>query len=245
MVYPEIRLTEILRFCTGSDINWIQGQHGNRKFYQRSGEPLFKARHISVFPLDQAESISLFDAISDYLMPNTEPTYSPILDSVVNVCQSQNNILNYRLVVGAAVEYLMKKFNSTISFPLDYYAKLDSALEILESTDFDSNIKKKLESAIDSYRKVQPKKILNLMKAHGLIDKRHISAYDSIRHSGAHGDDLMITEVNNLFLKANGVLDLIFRIILNGIGYRGYYYSPIERGNEYFQCKVLPQTVAE
>lgn len=245
MSYPEVRLTELLRFCTGSDINWINGKHGSRLFYQRPSEPLFKERHISVFPLDQPAAIYMFDALADYLLPTSDSSYSPTLDSVVNVCQSQKNILNYRLVVGATVEYLTKKFYSNIAYANDYIQKIDESVQKIANSDIDDGLKTKLQSALDNYKKVPPKKILNLMKASGIIDKHHIAAYESIRNSGAHGDDLKITEINNLFLKANAVLDLIFRIILNGIKFDGLYYSPIERENAYFTHKTLQSLIVE
>lgn len=245
MAYPEVRLTELLRFCTGTDINWISGIHGARKFFQPQSEPLFKERHISMLPQDQEAAITLFDSLSDFLLPISDATYSPVLDCVVNVCQAQKNILNYRLVVGAAVEYLMKNFYNNIKFPEAYYAKLDSSLAIIKASEIEDEIKRKIEGAIANYKKVPPKKILALMKNAKIIKKEHINAYESIRNSGAHGDDLKITEVNNLFLKASAVLDLIFRIILNGIQFSGIYYSPIERQNAPFEHKTIANIVPE
>jgi len=240
MAYPECRITEILRFCTGSDVNWISGTYGIRRFYQGPSSPLFKEKHLSPFPLDQQSAISLFDVVSEYLIPIQDRLYSPELDSVMNICQAQKNVLNYRLTIGATVEYLIKKFHGNINYPETYLASLDQAKLGVESSQIDLKIKDKLFGALENYRKVAPMQILNLMKARGLIYKKHVNAYNSIRNAGAHGDEINIAEINSFFSKANIVLDLIFRIILNGIKYNGYYYSPEERGNIEFRSVELP-----
>lgn len=147
---------------------------------------------------------------------------------MANLRQARPSLVNFRLILGAAVEHLLKRFPGKVTVGSDTLQHIDESLFTIDNAGLHPSIKEKLKSALVNQRNLQPKHVLAAMKALGLVETSHIKTYENIRNMGSQGDPSSLKEANDTLRKASIVLDLVYRILLNGISYSGKYRSPIK-----------------
>lgn len=238
--YPENRIVEVLRCLTGIDISWIEARVAGKRMVRAPRTPLFLDPALSIMPQgDRASAIKLFDALARFVGTNTGKFSSSETDTLSNLRQSQSQLVNYRLILGAAVEHLLKRFPGGIAIGQDFLEQIDESLFIVEGAGFKPAMKEKLKSALVNQRNLQPKLVLAAMKAQGLVESTHIKTYENIRNMGSQGEPSSLKEVNDTKRKTSIVLDLVYRILLNGISYSGKYRSPIKNSDVSFRAVPL------
>ncbi len=227
--FPENKLVETLRFLSGTDLSWTEAKVAGKRMVRAAKVPLFLEPDLSPMPTgDRSGAIKMFDAVTQFLGTNTGRHTSSETDTLSNLRQARKNLVNFRLVLGAAVEHLLKRFPGKVALGADALQHIDDSLFVIDNAGLHPTIKEKLKSALVNQRNLQPKHVLAAMKALGLIDSSHIKTYENIRNMGSQGDPSSLKETNDTLRKTAVVLDLVYRILLNGISYSGKYRSPLK-----------------
>lgn len=228
--YPENKILEVVRFLSGIDVNWIEAQAAGKRVVRAARDPLFLDHEFSPMPQgDRASAIKMFDAIAKFVGANAQKHSSSEIDTLSNIRQASRNLVNFRLVLGAAVEHLLKRFPGKVGIGQDTLQHVDESIFLVDNAGLHPSIKEKLKSALVNQRNLQPKHVLAAMKALGLVESLHIKTYENIRNMGSQGDSSSLKEANDTLRKTSVVLDLVYRILLNGIAYSGRYRSPIKQ----------------
>jgi hypothetical protein len=238
--FPENKILEVVRFVTGIDASWIEARVAGKRMVRAPRTPLFLDPELSPLPQgDRAGAIKLFDAAVRFVGTNPGKHSSSETDTLSNLRQARPNLVNFRLVLGAAVEHLLKRFPGEVAIGQDLLGQIDESLFLVDAAGLSPAIKEKLKSALVNQRNLQPKHVLASMKALGLVESSHIKTYENIRNMGSQGDPSSLKEVNDTKRKASIVLDLVYRILLNGISYSGKYRSPIKGTDISFRAVPL------
>lgn len=238
--FPENKILEVVRFVTGIDVSWIEARVAGKRMVRAPRTPLFLAPDLSPMPQgDRAGAIKLFDATARFVGTNPGRHSSSETDTLSNLRQARPNLVNFRLVLGAAVEHLLKRFPGEVAIGQELLAQIDESLFLVDGAGLSPAIKEKLKSALVNQRNLQPKHVLASMKALGLVESTHIKTYENIRNMGSQGDPSSLKEANDTRRKAAIVLDLVYRILLNGLSYSGKYRSPTKRTDLSFRAVPL------
>jgi len=238
--FPENKILEVLRFVTGIDASWIEARVAGKRMVRAPRTPLFLDPELSPLPQgDRAGAIKLFDAVVRFVGTNPGKHSSSETDTLSNLRQARPNLVNFRLVLGAAVEHLLKRFPGEVAIGQDLLGQIDESIFLVDTAGLAPAIKEKLKSALVNQRNLQPKHVLAAMKALGLVESSHIKTYENIRNMGSQGDPSSLKEANDTKRKASIVLDLVYRILLNGLSYSGKYRSPIKGTDISFRAVPL------
>lgn len=238
--FPENKILEVLRFVTGIDVSWVEARVAGKRMVRAPRRPLFHDPDLSPMPQgDRAGAIKMFDAVARFVGANAGKHSSSETDTLSNLRQARPNLVNFRLVLGAAVEHLLKRFPGEVAIGQELLAQIDESLFLVDGAGLSPAIKEKLKSALVNQRNLQPKHVLASMKALGLVESTHIKTYENIRNMGSQGDPSSLKEANDTKRKAAIVLDLVYRILLNGIAYSGKYRSPIKGADISFRAVPL------
>jgi hypothetical protein len=227
--FPETKILEVVRFLSGIEVQWIEAKVAGKRMVRAPKAPLYSNPDLSPMPQgDRASAIKMFDAVAAFVGTNTGKHTSSETDTLANLRQARPSLVNFRLILGAAVEHLLKRFPGKVSVGSDTLQHIDESLFTIDNAGLHPSIKEKLKSALVNQRNLQPKHVLAAMKALGLVETSHIKTYENIRNMGSQGDPSSLKEANDTLRKASIVLDLVYRILLNGISYSGKYRSPIK-----------------
>ncbi len=237
---PETKMLEVIRFLSGIDVSWIEAKIAGKRLVRAPREPLFLDPNLSPMPQgDRAAAVKMFDAVARFVGANSGKHTSSEIDTLSNLRQARPNLVNFRLVLGAAVEHLLKRFPGEVAIGQDLLGQIDESIFLVDTAGLSPAIKEKLKSALVNQRNLQPKHILAAMKALGLVESTHIKTYENIRNMGSQGDPSSLKEANDTKRKASVVLDLVYRILLNGLSYSGKYRSPIKGTDISFRAVPL------
>lgn len=238
--FPENKILEVVRFVSGIDVSWIEAKVAGKRMVRAARAPLFADPELSPMPQgDRACAIKMFDAVSRFVGANAGRHSSSETDTLSNLRQASKSLVNFRLILGAAVEHLLKRFPGEVGIGHDTLLQIDESIFLVDAAGLHPAIKEKLKSALVNHRNLQPKHVLAAMKALGLVETSHIKTYENIRNMGSQGDPSGLKEANDTKRKTKVVLDLVYRIVLNGIRYSGKYRSPLHATDISFRSVPL------
>jgi len=238
--FPETKILEVVRFLSGIDVQWIEAKVAGKRMIRAPKVPLYSNPDLSPMPQgDRASAVKMFDAVAAFVGANTGKHTSSETDTLANLRQARPSLVNFRLILGAAVEHLLKRFPGKVTVGSDTLQHIDESLFTIDNAGLHPSIKEKLKSALVNQRNLQPKHVLAAMKALGLVETSHIKTYENIRNMGSQGDPSSLKEANDTLRKASIVLDLVYRILLNGISYSGKYRSPIKSSDVTLKSLVV------
>lgn len=240
IAFPEHKILEAVRFVSGIDVHWTEAAVAGKRTVRSSRPVSYADGEFTPMPQgDRASAIKMFDAVVRWVGTNPHAHSSSETDTLANLRQARGNLVNFRLILGAAVEHLLKRFPGEVVVDRETLQHIEESIFMLDGTGFHRTIKEKLKSALVNQRNLQPKLVLAAMKAMGLVSSLHIKTYENIRTMGSQGGSSSLKEANDTKRKAAVVLDLVYRILLNGLSYTGKYRSPIDGTDTYFRANVV------
>ncbi|MBK8803968.1 MAG: hypothetical protein IPN71_18325 [Fibrobacteres bacterium] len=240
IAFAENKILEAVRFVSGIDAQWVESRVAGKRTVRSPRPVLYADPACSPMPQgDRASAIKMFDAVVRWVGLNKGSHTSSETDTLANLRQASPSHVNFRLILGAAVEHLLKRFPGEVVVDRETLQHIEESIFMLDGTGFHRTIKEKLKSALVNQRNLQPKQVLAAMKAMGMVSSLHIKTYENIRTMGSQGGASGLKEANDTKRKTAVVLDLVYRILLNGISYTGKYRSPIDGTDTYFRANVV------
>ncbi|MBN2713217.1 MAG: hypothetical protein JXR97_12425 [Planctomycetes bacterium] len=239
----ERRLGESLQFLLGRNLWWnVMTRFESSKEYTtvRSNDHL-KHNRAGLAPLldlwhpDNREDIdSLFTRYYDFVSRHDQSAWHPLSCLLYSIYESTEEATAIALNVSVAVEGAINIFHHKDQCCNSHLKQQCSrAKTMIENSDLDESIKKRLGGFLGSIQRTSISDKLNSLEKQGIIREHDIKAWKKLRNRFAHGNissDISLSEYQQIHSLSNKCLTLLHLIIMNGIGYSGKFTDYSECG---------------
>lgn len=186
-----------------------------------------------------------FDCYLKYTLLNSHDYLHPLSIEVNSVIDSGKASLDIQaLTMSVSIEALLKtEMSNLYSVPDTLVEDIDEAMNLIgKSPDIGPGFKQRIPGLLENMKNPRAKDILATLRSLGLIDKKLIKIYDSLRNKSAHGDKGSGSDFQNYYNRISSVLTLFHQLVFLAIGYEGEYadYSSYGYPAKQF-CGKLPQ----
>lgn len=140
----------------------------------------------------------------------------------------QEDIENSSLVLSVAIEGVAKTLcHSEHDTDTEFAALLEVETPIIEALEINERIRKALLASLGNAAFPKPKDTLKRLVEQGAISEAHVSAWNKMRNTGAHG--ALLNDAGGKFQahlnRYFTCLDLFYRLMFVAIGYSGKHYD--------------------
>jgi hypothetical protein len=246
-----LRISEALQFVLARKLNW-----SCIKIWQKNTQTTFVSaaqinqKKTRILPplafskLDKGGSVwALFDKYLIHTLKHTEKTWHPIFRRIQAVIASgEASIEAEGLTLSVAIEGLLNDSFRQVGIPdYEFKEKVHDAYGIICRSDIDERIKRRMTGFVNNMVYARGKDRLNALQNDGLIEKKLIENWESLRNPSTHGDAPDLRELQEYIDKCDSTLVLFYQLIFLVIGYIGYYTNYTREGYpiDIFNKKLL------
>lgn len=234
--FIDIKVLESLMFVSGRLMNPVlmfrKGK--NQKLLRLvAGQNHLETRQFPPIFLDEVERFSdywsAFEAKLTYLLKNDamNPFFYVFMETLIPVMEASSRSEGiHTLTLSVAVEAIVRNYSLASkppqqNFPEDEVQKLK---EYIQQNISDKNIQQRLDGAINSIssNSVSTKSKLRLLAEAGVITRRQLKSWETLRHKAAHGDFIKLADRDGFGEIFGDVITLVNKVILKEVGYDGY-----------------------
>lgn len=167
----------------------------------------------------------LFCAFFKYCLAHKEQQWHPLYSLIYNVIESSKASLEaHALTLTVAIEGILKIGYANIGIPSKETLELiDTAIKEIEQSKIDPSLIARLIGAMGAMKFPRAKDKLIILKNDGVINDYLYKAWDGLRNSSAHSDELELANIQELINDTNKVCVLFYMLIFDIIGYEGEY----------------------
>lgn len=241
-----IRVVESLQFILGQEINpaITISKIGNTMTNIISSNGRDETSQIEPpiqfdkYPSKDNSSIwLLFIKYLEYIAEFEKKVFHPLGAQINGVIGSGNSFLETQfLVISVAIEGILGKlYKDFAERDNKFKDQIDDLVEYLKEWDKNGEILKRAIKPVQNMKDSRAKDKLYELEAMKVITKKHISSWDRLRNTSAHGlinlSGQSKSKFENYRKNYYCVLELFYRLIFNKIGYDGEFTKYCEEEN--------------
>jgi hypothetical protein len=226
-----VRILEALQFVLGQTLHWcVMEVNQEGKLETTIRAPSTNEVRSSSYPPISFSTINnavweLFKMYLEHYISFEEETWHPTFSSIYRILQASAAPLSTEaLSLSVAVEGILKsEFNNVGKSSQRWDRVVEQAEEMLNSAMIDLDVKKRLSSALGQMKNPRAKDRLYALSNEGLICERHVKAWEKLRNSTAHADELEEEKLQKFLNRLYSAYVLFHQLIFLTIGYTGTY----------------------
>lgn len=232
-----VRILEALQFVLAQPLHWCVmevNQEGKIETVIRA--PLTNDVASSGYPPISFNTVNnavweLFQIYLENYIGYDKETWHPTFSSIYRILQASSASLSTKaLALSVAVEGILRgEFKNVGKLNKRRDCAVEQARKILVATSIDTDVKKRLSSALGQMKDPRAKDRLYALHNDGLICKRHIKAWEKLRNSTAHANELEYEKLQEFLDRLHLTYILFHQLIFLAIGYTGTYTDYSER----------------
>lgn len=227
----ETRVSESLQFVTGHAMSWSK----KTKFYGKTGQIALSTNLQKNYkgvepPISGAigndkDFCNLFSCYMNYISSSKDITFHPISGHIRSIALASSvNVETLALVLSVSVESILSYTNITKALTKDELSWLKKAKKYFSNENENSAISKRISGFLNSIENnTSAKDIFNELINAKVTTKRHVKAWETLRHKLAHGGRMGSIPLQEFLDLTYTVLTLFYHLIFYIIDYQGKY----------------------
>lgn len=234
----DVRLQEAIWFTLAVPALWTLSEEyrsGNYRFRIRTvSSPTTAPRLRPPLEPDLGEPAAhLGDLLIRYLryvLPYEGQRFHPISVTVKRALQGSAISLNAEaLALSVAIESLVRREFTELGRPgQEFIGKLESAIRHFNTWPEDVELRKRITNVISGWKGTNPRESLKQLAKMGVITKEQLKAWNTLRHTMAHGQELdSLDELPQLCVLVHAAW---IRLMFQVLGYAGLYTDRSTQG---------------
>jgi hypothetical protein len=174
--------------------------------------------------LRQSDLWILLDAYYSFLRNGEDNSQTELRRWTSEVVEAGNAPIEIQsLVLGVAVEGVARLLPVDAASHGTLTKALDVAVEVLESTLDDKQVRARCIGAINAMRRPRPRDALERLAASGEVPNEYVRSWVRLRNQSAHAESVDTDDVDELIEHIHRVHALFYCLIFKLIGYRGSF----------------------
>ena len=246
------KVCEALQFILGRPVRWsimrVEGQGSDSAHIRPLRQPVATGHVAPPLPLDNllvARHLwKLFGKYLEMVMAYEPASWHPLSWYLYSLTESRTPD-GLALPLGVAVEGVLKTCYKELAVRDETIHKaVESLQEHLDTWTGPHKYRHRASSQIGMWLHANPQDKLNILQTAGLLTATDIAAWKKLRHGAAHGGNPDDRDFQELLTLCDQVLVLLYRLVLQYVGYEGQYKDYGKRGWPLcdFRPCVLTQT---